>query len=362
PKDLALLALRFVQDEIRYLGLEEGVAGFKPNDPRLVFERRFGDCKDKSCLLQALLYMMGIDSTPLLVHSHRGELIAKSMPTPFAFDHAILRIELPGTNYYIDPTMQLQGGSLDTTCSPAYSHGLLLSQDAPKLISFPRTIVHEPVEIETLFQVTSRDSVTYSKNTLFRGPNADFMRRVLDIYGQKDLADDALNDLREMYGSAKIAIPFQVLDDRDANCIQVQESYILPTRSKAKGKTLKFFSSAIEDFLDTHINPERESPYALIYPLWIKEHVHVDNPFNTDDTSSSDQRTYEQESIFFAYTLNVEGGSSDYYFELKHLQDHVPKTALRDYWELCQEIIENAPKELHITNLKRSFSKMRLHR
>ena len=52
--DLALMALRFVQDEVRYLSISEGSKGWQPAHPTLTFERRFGDCKDKSFLLHAL--------------------------------------------------------------------------------------------------------------------------------------------------------------------------------------------------------------------------------------------------------------------------------------------------------------------
>src|SRR5687768_2988897 len=50
-----LAALRFVQDEIRYLGIEMGENSHKPNSPDKTLKQRFGDCKDKSYLLCTLL-------------------------------------------------------------------------------------------------------------------------------------------------------------------------------------------------------------------------------------------------------------------------------------------------------------------
>ena len=44
-------AVRFVQDEIRYLGLEMGRNSHQPHPPAQTLERRFGDCKDKAALL-----------------------------------------------------------------------------------------------------------------------------------------------------------------------------------------------------------------------------------------------------------------------------------------------------------------------
>ena len=43
-------ALRFVQDQVRYTGIEIGPGAFQPTDPTRVLERRYGDCKDKALM------------------------------------------------------------------------------------------------------------------------------------------------------------------------------------------------------------------------------------------------------------------------------------------------------------------------
>lgn len=83
PSRRALMALRFVQDEVRYLGIEEGMGAFQPTQPQVTFQRRFGDCKDKTFLLHTLLRLMDIPSTPLLVDSKLGKRLPEVLPTPF---------------------------------------------------------------------------------------------------------------------------------------------------------------------------------------------------------------------------------------------------------------------------------------
>ena len=48
-------ALRFVQDKVRYTGIEIGPGAYQPTDPARVLERRYGDCKDKAMLLVTML-------------------------------------------------------------------------------------------------------------------------------------------------------------------------------------------------------------------------------------------------------------------------------------------------------------------
>src|SRR6185503_4223266 len=69
PEQRTAAALRFVQDEIRYLGIELGRYSHQPTVPEKVFARRFGDCKDKSLLLSSILNSMGIEASPALVNT-----------------------------------------------------------------------------------------------------------------------------------------------------------------------------------------------------------------------------------------------------------------------------------------------------
>jgi transglutaminase-like putative cysteine protease len=50
PADQLSAVLRFVQDDVRYMGIEMGVHSHKPHPPAQVFRQRFGDCKDKAYL------------------------------------------------------------------------------------------------------------------------------------------------------------------------------------------------------------------------------------------------------------------------------------------------------------------------
>src|SRR6185503_725864 len=83
PEQRTEAALRFVQDEIRYLGIELGRYSHQPTLPAKVFARRFGDCKDKTLLLVTILKEMGLDATPALVNSVKGRLLDRQQPSPF---------------------------------------------------------------------------------------------------------------------------------------------------------------------------------------------------------------------------------------------------------------------------------------
>lgn len=60
---------RFVTTEIQYKAWEFGVHGYQPYSTAVIFDRRHGDCKDKSILMNAMLAELGIEAHPVLIYA-----------------------------------------------------------------------------------------------------------------------------------------------------------------------------------------------------------------------------------------------------------------------------------------------------
>lgn len=341
PMELALLALRFVQEKVRYLGFEEGLNGFQPTDPRIVFQRRFGDCKDKTFLLSALLRMMGIDSTPVLVDTTEGKILDGYLPSPFVFNHVILRIDIGGNSYWADSTMNYQGGSsIKDNVFPEYHWGLPIAKGTTGLVKMPELILDRPTEIEATLVVTSEDSAELRIEWAFYGYKAESVRSYIASLGLKNLSDESLIGIQKLYGKGALLHPLILSDDLENNVLTMSEGYRVPLQSRSGKKALKVYSFVIKNYLESGINPERFAPYALYYPVWAKEHIHIENPF-IEWSNEAEESVYEHESLFFQNSLEIGGHNADFYYELKHLKDHVPLDSMYEYWEMTNEIEEN---------------------
>ena len=111
---------RYVQMQIRYVAIEIGIGGYRPHPASLVWQHRYGDCKDKATLLMALLRVLGVQAHYVLLN-HQAGIVAGKFPYIRNFDHAIVAISWPrgaslaeiydsaqvaglGTVVYFDPT------------------------------------------------------------------------------------------------------------------------------------------------------------------------------------------------------------------------------------------------------------------
>jgi len=97
----------YVVKKIRYVGLEFGIHGYKPYKSCQVFNRKFGDCKDKALLIMTMLKEAGIHSKIVLVRTRSRGRFDFSQASLGLFNHAICHVKLKnGKELWMDGTAE----------------------------------------------------------------------------------------------------------------------------------------------------------------------------------------------------------------------------------------------------------------
>lgn len=86
----------YVQENIRYVAIEIGKGRWQSRRASATFYNGYGDCKDKSTLMRAMLKSADIKSVPVLINATNR--VDRRLPTPFQFNHVILAIPVKGLN------------------------------------------------------------------------------------------------------------------------------------------------------------------------------------------------------------------------------------------------------------------------
>jgi hypothetical protein len=106
PLDRARAALELVQREVRYVYVGLNGGNLTPATASETWQRRYGDCKGKTALLLALLAELGIEAQPVLVsNSGADDGLDERLPSPFHFDHVVVRSRIAGADYWLDGTL-----------------------------------------------------------------------------------------------------------------------------------------------------------------------------------------------------------------------------------------------------------------
>ncbi len=231
PEGRLLAALRFVQGEIRYLGVEIGPGSHAPNPPDQVLARRFGDCKDKTLLTVTLLSRLGIEAHPALVSTETRRALATRQPSPGQFDHVIVQARLGNRTFWLDPTRPTQNADLEHLVQAKFDLALVIDSSGKGLVSMDEGRKPAPAR---LVKVTFDGSaglekpVPFSVVTTLEGERAEAMRNALATINFDELQKSYLNFYAEYYRGLEITEPMQVKDDERNNRITTTEHYRIP--------------------------------------------------------------------------------------------------------------------------------------
>jgi flavin reductase (DIM6/NTAB) family NADH-FMN oxidoreductase RutF len=351
----ALAACRFVQDEVRYLGIESGVLSHKPEDPETVLARRSGDCKGKARLLAALLGELGIKAYPALTDTEYGRAIERFLPAPSIFDHVVLAIEAGDGFLWIDPTISHQGGALGGNALPGCERALVAREGETGL----RVIPTARGSMETLEVFSLPDSsqgrVELRVSTTFRGSEADQMRYTLATESLGSLEDDYLEFYGKSYEGLEIEAPLSISDDLSANVIVTEEAYAFPAAFLGEGgtKSLLLKASTIKGCLWTARDGTRSQPFAVDYPVELVHRTEVfplpEGDFREEDLSVEDP------AFKLRYLVSYRSQRLSVEWRLSGLKDSVEAIEYPAYAKKVNEAEELLDYEISWTGLSNGW-------
>ena len=226
-----LAALRFVQGEIRYLGVEVGPGSHAPSPPDQVLARRFGDCKDKTLLTVTLLDRLGIEAHPALVATGLRRAIAQRLPSPGAFDHVIVQAKLDGQVIWLDPTRPTQNADLDHLVQADFDLALVVDTSTEGLVAMNGSRSSVPMrQVKVTFDASAglEEPVLFNVVTTTEGERAEELRSTLATTSIEELQKGYINFYAGYYSGLKIEKPLQVEDDERTNRIVTTERYRIP--------------------------------------------------------------------------------------------------------------------------------------
>jgi transglutaminase-like putative cysteine protease len=273
PSERLLAALRLVQRDVRYMGVEIGPDSYAPSAPDLVYQRRFGDCKDKTLLLLSLLRKLGIDAEAALVNTDLVHELANAPATPAAFNHVIVRARLGANTYWLDPTRSVQLSRLDRLFQPDFGYALLVEPGTHGLTAM--TTASPRVRTRNVrTTIDARAGIdkpaNYTVTTITEGENAELARDQLASSSRDDLQRKYLNFYAGYYPGIRMASPMTVEDDVSGNRLTTVEHYQIPDfwphSAANKRREAHTYSPDMAEYLNEPSSTARHSPIALAYP------------------------------------------------------------------------------------------------
>jgi lipoprotein NlpI/transglutaminase-like putative cysteine protease len=229
PEEQVRMALDFVQKDVRYFATEVGPYSHQPVSSSKVLSQRFGDCKDKTALLIAMLRGLGVTAAPALASLRLRNGVDADFPTPYAFDHAIAQVHVGGKTYWLDGTRALQEGPLALRESVGLGKTLVLDPSATLLNSTPDGKDMLRLRVEDVIAIRSWQAPAHlTSSTTFYADLAESVRYLLGQESNEKVQFALSAELARSYPNLERDKPLVVENLPDDNAIRVTQTFTLP--------------------------------------------------------------------------------------------------------------------------------------
>ena len=329
------LATRFVQDEIRYMGIEVGQYSHKPNSPEKVLKQRYGDCKDKSLLLVHLLSRMNIPAYMAYANTYSTIKTNEYLPSPFAFNHVVVQVLKNQKKIWIDPTISYQRGPVDKIYFPDYGYALVIKKGVNALERVVSKATGKQVSklTFTLPDTTADLKATLVVKSIYTGNYADNIRSEIAETATDDLEKNYLEYYSKLYTGIEMTDPIVVKDNEAANTLEVTESYKISDIWSTDADDGKPYTSFVADLIGYEMRnipaKSRSTPLSLKSPVNVSQTLEIITPEPWDLEVSDFQ--LDNDYFYFENNGSNNGKTLTLNYIFRGKKDYIEGSAVKAY-------------------------------
>ena len=184
----------WIQDHIRYVAFEAGIAGHRPDTPKEVLRKRYGDCKGMALLLKTLLKAQGFDARLTDIGTNEIPFKMSEVPTLGSANHVICTLFHKGKTFYIDATCN----HIPYTYTPQHIQGseaMIENGDKPLLQIVPRQKADASIDSLAYQYHLQGDALAGKATYQLRGDMKEWFMSIIDDAGNKNSDDILANNL-----------------------------------------------------------------------------------------------------------------------------------------------------------------------
>ena len=190
PEEKIRAIYNYCAQEVRYVGVEYGQAGYQPHPAADIFKNKYGDCKDKAILFITMLKAAGIEGYPVLIGTRGMPLTGKDFPA-LNFNHCIAAVELNQKTVFLDITAEVCSFG-DLPADDQERTVLLFKKDSYELIDTPLLLPRENVIRYHTDMALGRDETVSAKREVSGLGQFDQAQRFWLRYTPPNLIEESL--------------------------------------------------------------------------------------------------------------------------------------------------------------------------
>ena len=334
---------RYLQDHTRYVAIELGIGAWQPYSAEWVFKNKYGDCKDLSTFMVAMLKACGISAYPTLIGTRDRGMLIREFPSN-QFNHCITFVPLQRDTLWLECTADLIAAgelpSADEGCDV-----LVVKENAGEIVRTPQSTSGDNCQISTIKgHLTASGELAFSGQLSGTGNIATRLRHSL----RNNKGED-----RKRYLGGKLGRYLPVLDLATYEIDHLHQNFDQPLKVRVSGTSKKFGSrSAKRLFVNPNIlnrarpgsvprAKERQFSVYHSYPYTYIDSLSIDIPKGYVLETAPEPVEITTPFGFFKTTSHFSDGALRYTRIFRLDEKQIPRSDYETYVTFIKDIVKN---------------------
>lgn len=294
----------WVQDNIRYVAIEDGWRGFIPYPATEICDKRYGDCKDMSNLLYEMMQIANLQAEHAWVGTRTLPYNYKDTPCLSTDNHLILSLVIDGKTYILDAT--------DSYIPFGYPTAFILSKETLFKSADGNYVLYKIPEYNASDCVVKHSHKITAKGTNVIGGSQKWIEsfeysNFHNRYGSANVEKDEFIDKYLEIGDNNFNLKSSKITDLEPRGhTKFDFEYSLPDFVKEFNQTYYINLNLTKPYVDGVLQKNRKANYKIKYKRTFQTDVEFNVPANKTVTELPSNVMYRSEigSCTAKYTLD----------------------------------------------------------
>lgn len=211
--ELVKTLYKSLQSKNRYVDIEMGINGWQPQRASDVFVNRYGDCKDLSTYMIAMLRHAGLEAYPALAKTRSSGEVVENFPMS-QFNHCIAMVPIEKDTMWLECTASYLDVE-DTPYNIENISTLVVNETGGILIKTPqKTAKNNMAKTIISGKLVGEGTLEYTANIIALGNQKNYLKNNLSVKNDKEDKEYIQSILNDNYTNVYVN-NFQIGDAND---------------------------------------------------------------------------------------------------------------------------------------------------
>ena len=325
----------FCAQDIRYVAVEYGQAGYEPHLAIDIFKNKYGDCKDQSILLISMLRSIDIKAYPVLIATYEYLNLNEDFPS-IAFNHCIVAVDFQGEWIFMDPTAQTVEFK-DLPSSDQDRLVFLILDDGYKIIPTPIFEASHNNSKKKMYIRINRDETIYAKRSVDTQGAFQSHQRYWLRYTKPKLVEEALRSATNAVAPGAVLLSYKIENQEDLDKDIILEYEFQAPEFLAKAGNVRLLPQLGQIDIGSVVKEERNYPIEYIIFIESTNIIDIEMPDNFVIEYLPKEIKVDSPWFEFQNTYTIKDKAISFYEKYRLKKRYVSKEEYQEYKTLLEE-------------------------